>query len=153
MLRLTLVLALALPSFVRAQARPVANLVVGDGVVVVKTSLDGHVIIGLGSASHTAALSVRKAAVQQFVADAQALVHLGARPTPKHVLDQPVLQEDTTGRGLSLTRHLTTEHGETVVSYHFFVADERLSGFALVATPAEAKSVLGALRSAAGTHP
>ena len=153
MLRLLVVLALALPSLARAQTRPVANLVVGDGVVGIKRASDGRVYIGASSGSHTTALTVSAAAAGQFVSDAQALVRLGTRPTPKHVLDQPVLEEDTTGRSLSFTRHVQKEHGTPVVTYHFFVADDRLSGFALIASPAEAKSVLAALRNASGMRP
>lgn len=149
LLRLSFVLACAIPAGSPAQARPVANLIVGDGVVVVKSARDGRVYIGAGTAAHTTALVVRGTAAREFASEVQAIVRLGTRRFPPHLMDQPVLQADTTAHALSLTRHLDRVHGRTILTYHVFVSDDRLSGFVLVATPTETKALVSALQRAA----
>jgi len=132
-----------------AQVRTVANLVIGDAVVVVKAGAQKHVYIGVGTDTHTSTVTVTAPAVDEFVAEAQAIVRLGARRIPTHTPDRPVLQEGETGRALSLTRHLERQHDGNVVTYHFFVSDDKLNGYVVSATTVETKAMLLALHRAA----
>ncbi len=76
-----------------AQVRAVANLVIGDGVMVIKAGTGKHVYIGAaGSTTRTVTLTFDAAAVDEFVADAQALV---AR---EHLLPHPVVERAREGR-------------------------------------------------------
>jgi len=133
-----------------AQARTVANLVVGDAVMVVQVAADKQVYIGIGTGAHTSALTASAAAVDQFVAETQAIVRFGTRPLPPHLLDRPELQEsDSSGQALSVTRHVERIHRTPELSYHFFVSERRLTGYAVPATLAETKAILQALHQAA----
>jgi hypothetical protein len=89
------------------------------------------------------------AAVDDFVADAQALVARGTRPLPSHGSERPEIQETESARALSVTRHVDRAHGAPVLSYHIFVSDEKLGGFALSTTPVEIRSILLAFHHAA----
>lgn len=131
------------------QVRPVANLVIGDGVMVVKAAPAKVVYVGAGSANRTVAFTFDAAAVDEFVAAAQAVVRRGSGALPPHTPDRPVLQELSSGRALSMSRHIEGHGRSANVSYHFFVADERLSGFTLPANAVETKSILQALHRAA----
>jgi hypothetical protein len=132
-----------------AQLRTVANLVVGDAVVVLKVGTDKQVYIGIGTDAHTSTVTVSATAVDEFVAESEVIVRLAGRRIPTTTPDRPVLQEGETGRALSVTRHLERAHGTTEVSYHFFVSDDRLTGYAVPATTAETKAFLLALHRAA----
>jgi hypothetical protein len=132
-----------------AQARTVANLVVGDAAVVVKASSDKQVYIGVATDAHTSTVTVAAPAVDEFVAEAEAIVRLGARRLPAQMPDRPVLEETATGRGLSVTRHLERVRGVPNVTYHFFVSDDRLNGYVVSATADETKAMLLALHRAA----
>ncbi len=133
-----------------AQVRPVANLVVGDGVMVLKAGPDKHVYAGVsGPDTRTATLMFDAGAVDDFVADAQVLVARGTRPLAAHASDRPEIQESESTRALSVTRHIDRVKGEPVLSYHVFVSDDKLSGFTLVTTPVEIRSILLALHRAA----
>ena len=142
---------------VAAQVRTVANLVVGDAVVVVQSSPDKQVYVGVGTDTHTSTVTAPATAVDEFVAESEAIVRLGAQPIPAHTIDRPVLQEGATGRSLSLSRLVEHhKHGVPVVTYHFYVSDARLTGYVVPATLEETKAVLLALhraaRAAAPTH-
>ena len=132
---------------------PVADLVVGDGVMVIKAGTGKLVYIGIGSATTTSTVTVPASAVDEFVAETQTIVRLGTRRLPTQVLDRPVLEEGTTGRALSVTRHIERPQrpraARPSVEYHFFVSDEHLRGFTIPATPVETKAVLLALHRAA----
>jgi hypothetical protein len=145
----TLLLSLAAAGRAHAQARTIANLVVGDAVMAVKAGADKHVYVGVSSGTHTSLLTASAAAVDEFVAETEAIVRLGSRPLPTNTIERPELQDPDSGRTLSVTRHLAREHGPTQVTYHFFVSDERLTGYVVPATPAETKSILLALHRAA----
>lgn len=142
-------LACAGASRASAQIRTVANLVVGDAVIVVQASPDKQVYIGVGTDTRTSTVTAGATAVDEFVAESEAIVRLGAQPIPKHTIDRPVLQEGATGRALSLSRYVERQHGVSAVTYHFYVSDARLAGYAVPATPAETKAVLLALHRAA----
>jgi hypothetical protein len=60
-----------------------------------------------------------------------------------------VLQEGDTSGALSLTRHLEHQKEGTIVTYHFFVSEDKLSGYVVPATTAETKAILLALHHAA----
>lgn len=141
----------ALPGRAAPQAQPVANLVVGDGVMVIKASTGRHVYVGAGSPTRAMTLTFESAPVDEFVAETQALVLVGAGTIPAHTINRPVLEERGTGRALSVTRHLVLIRGVAHLSYHFFAADERLTGFTLSATPVETKAILQALHRGART--
>jgi len=132
-----------------AQLRPVANLVVGDAVVVLKVGADKQVYVGIGTDTHTSTVTATAGAVDEFVAEAEAIVRLGANRIPSTTPDRPVLQEGGTGRALSFSRHLERARHETTVSYHFFVSDDKLTGYVIPATIGEAKALLLALHRAA----
>jgi hypothetical protein len=133
-----------------AQVRPVANLVVGDGVMVLKAGPDKHVYAGVaGADTRTVTLTFDAGAVDDFVADAQVLVARGIRPLAAHASDRPEIQESESTRALSVTRHIDRVKGEPVLSYHVFVSDDKLGGFTLVTTPVEIRSILLALHRAA----
>lgn len=135
-----------------AQVRAIANLVIGDGVMVIKAGTEKHVYIGAaGSTTRTVTLTLGAAAVDDFVADAQALVARGTRPFPAHASDRPEIEEAGTTRALSVTRHVDRAHGAVVLTYHIFVSDDRLGGFPLSATPVEMRSILLAFHRAART--
>jgi hypothetical protein len=131
-----------------AQNRTVANLVVGDDAVVVQAGPNKEVYIGVGTNTQTSTVKAPAAAVDEFVAEAEAIIRLEGRKIPSTTIDRPVLQEGAGGRALSVTRHLERQHGETQVGYHFFVSDS-LSGYVVPATPDETKAVLLALHRAA----
>lgn len=141
----------SLPGRAAAQAQPVANLVVGDGVMVIKAATGRHVYVGAGSPTRAMTLTFESAAVDEFVAETQALVLVGAGTIPAHTINRPVLEERGTGRALSVTRHLILIRGVPHLSYHFFAADERLTGFTLSATPVETKAILQAFHRGART--
>jgi hypothetical protein len=149
--RWLLAAACALTAEARADAQPrtVANLVVGDAAIVVKASSDKHVYIGVATDAHTSTVMVAAPAVDEFVAEAEAIVRLGARRLPAQTLDRPVLEETETGRALSMTRHLERVRGVPIVTYHFFVSDDRLNGYVVSATADETKAMLQALHRAA----
>ena len=133
-----------------AQVQPIANLVVGDGVMVVKAGPEKHVYVGAaGADTHTVTLTFDAGAVDDFVGDAQALVARGARPLSAHTSDRPEIEEAASPRALSVTRRVDRAHGEQTVSYHVFVSDDKLGGFTIVTTPAEMRSILLALHKAA----
>jgi hypothetical protein len=133
-----------------AQVRPIANLVVGDGVLVLKAGPDKHVYAGVaGADTRTVTLTLDAGAVDDFVADAQVLVARGTRPLAAHASDRPEIQESESTRALSLTRHIDRVKGQPVLSYHIFVSDDKLDGFTLVTTPVEIRSILLALHRAA----
>lgn len=133
-----------------AQVRPVANLVVGDGVMVLKAGPDKHVYAGVaGADTRTVTLTFDAGAVDDFVADAQVLVARGIRPLAAHASDRPEIQESESTRALSVTRHIDHVKGQPVLSYHVFVSDDKLDGFTLVTTPVEIRSILLALHRAA----
>lgn len=132
-----------------AQARTIANLVVCDAVVAVQAATDKQVNIGIGTDTQTSTITASAAAVDQFVAETEALVRLGARPIPPQTPDRPELQDGTTGRALSVTRHIERQKHTTVVTFHFFVSDPRLTGYVVPATVTETKAVLLALHRAA----
>lgn len=133
-----------------AQIQTVANLVIGDGVMVVKAAAGKRVYVGAASSTRTVTLTFDAAAVDEFVAESQALVSLGTQPLSSHRIDRPVLEEQASGRALSVTRQLPRRrvHPPTHVGYHFFVSDDRLGGFTLAATAAETKAILLALHRA-----
>lgn len=131
-----------------AQNRTIANLVVGDDAVVVQAGPDKEVYIGVGTDTRTSTVKALAPAVDEFVAETEAIIRLGARKIPSTTIDRPVLQEGAGGRALSVTRHLDRQHGVTQVGYHFFVSDS-LSGYVVPATPDETKAVLLALHRAA----
>jgi hypothetical protein len=141
----------ALPGRTAGQAQTVANLVVGDGVMVVKAAAGRHVYVGAGSPTRAMTLTFESAAVDEFVAETQALVLVGAGSIPSHTINRPVLEERGSGRALSVTRHLILIRGAPHLSYHFFAADERLSGLTLSATPVETRAILQALHRGART--
>jgi hypothetical protein len=133
-----------------AQVQPIANLIVGDGVMVVKAGPEKHVYVGAaGADTHTVTLTFDAGSVDDFVGDAQALVARGTRPLPTHASDRPELEESASPRALSVTRHVDRAHGTQTVSYHVFVSDDKLGGFTIVTTPAEMRSILLALHKAA----
>jgi hypothetical protein len=133
-----------------AQVQPIANLVVGDGVMVVKAGPEKHVYVGAaGADTHTVTLTFDAGAVDDFVGDAQALVARGARALNAHASDRPEIEEAASPRALSVTRRVDRAHGEQTVSYHVFVSDDKLGGFTIVTTPAEMRSILLALHKAA----
>jgi hypothetical protein len=135
-----------------AQITTVANLVVGDGVIGIKTSPDKQIYVGVGGAGQTVTITVDPPAAQEFVAEATQLVRRGTRPIPTDVSDHPVLEERTTGRSLSITRRVELESDNSKeLTYHLYVSDEKLRGFTIVATADETKAVLAALKSAAHT--
>lgn len=131
------------------QAQTVANLVVGEGVMVVKAAPGRHVYVGAGSPTRAMTLTFESNAVDEFVAETQALVLTGTGTIPAHTINRPVLEERGSGRALSVARHLIIVRGVPHVSYHFFAADERLTGFTLSATPVETKAILQALHRGA----
>jgi hypothetical protein len=140
----------AAPARAAAQVQPIANLVVGDGVMVVKAGPEKHVYVGAaGADTRTVTLTFDAGSVDDFVGDAQALVARGTRPLPAHVSDRPEIQESASPRALSVTRHVARAHGALTVSYHLFVSDDKLGGFTIVTTPAEMRSILLALHKAA----
>ena len=140
----------AAASRVQAQVRTIANLVVGDAVVVVQASPDKQVYVGVGTDTRTSTVTAPATAVDEFVAESEAIVRLGAQPIPPHTLDRPVLQEGSTGRSLSLSRHIEKQpHKLPVVTYHFYVSDAKLAGYIVPATVDETKAVLLALHRAA----
>jgi hypothetical protein len=132
-----------------AQVQTVANLIVGDGVMVVKAGAGRRVLVGVGSSTRTATLTFAAPAVDQFVSEAHELLRLGARPLPPHAPDHAVLEEPANARALSLSRHLQRRAGAMRAAYHFFISDERLAGFTLPATPIETRAILLALHRAA----
>jgi hypothetical protein len=138
-----------------AQVLPVANLIVGDGVMVIKAGPEKHVYAGVaGADTRTVTLTFDAGAVDDFVADAEALVARGTRPLAAHTSDRPEIQETESTRALSLTRHMepvhsAQVHGAQVLTYHLFVSDDKLGGFTLVTTPAEIRSILLALHRGA----
>jgi hypothetical protein len=133
-----------------AQVRPVANLVVGDGVMVLKAGPDRRVYAGVaGADTRTVTLTFDAGAVDDFVADVHALVARGTRPLAAHASDRPEIQESESTRALSVTRHIDRVKGQPVLSYHIFVSDDKLGGFTLVTTPVEIRSILLALHRAA----
>jgi hypothetical protein len=133
-----------------AQVHPVANLVVGDGVMVLKAGPDKHVYAGVaGADTRTVTLTFDAGAVDDFVADAQVLVARGTRPLAAHASDRPEIQESESTRALSVTRHIDRVKGQPVLSYHVFVSDDKVDGFTLVTTPVEIRSILLALHRAA----
>jgi hypothetical protein len=131
-----------------AQNRTIANLVVGDAAVVVQAGPNKAVYVGVGTDTQTSTVKATAGAVDEFVAETEAIIRLGARRIPPTTIDRPVLQEGAGGRALSVTRHLERQHGVTQVGYHFFVSDS-LSGYVVPATPDETKAVLLALHRAA----
>gem|GEM_PF-6411999 len=138
------------PARAAAQVQPIANLVVGDGVMVVKAGPEKHVYVGAaGADTHTVTLTFDAGAVDDFVGDAQALVARGTRPLPTHASDRPEIEESASPRAISVTRHVDRAHGTQTVSYHVFVSDDKLGGFTIVTTPAEMRSILLALHKAA----
>jgi hypothetical protein len=143
------VLSTTAASRANAQARTIANLVVGDAVMVVKAGAERRVYVGVGEGNHTSMLTAAAPAVDEFVAETQAVVVRGTRSLPPHVLERPELQDADSARTLSVTRHLDRQHGVTRVSYHFFVSDARLSGYVVPATVEETKAILLALHRAA----
>jgi hypothetical protein len=127
-----------------------ANLNVGDGVFVIKTGPEKQIYIGAGLSDRSVTITVDPPAAQEFVAEATELVSRGTRRIPSDVSDHPVLEERTTGRALSLSRRVELQSDNSKeLTYHFYVSDERLRGFTIVATTDEAKAVLAALTSAA----
>jgi hypothetical protein len=133
-----------------AQVHPIANLVVGDGVMVLKAGPDKHVYAGVaGADTRTVTLTFDAGAVDDFVADAQVLVARGTRPLAAHASDRPEVQESESTRALSVTRHIDRVKGAPVLSYHVFVSDDKLGGFTLVTTPVEIRSILLAFHRAA----
>lgn len=133
-----------------AQVQPIANLVVGDGVMVIKAGPEKHVYVGAaGADTHTVTLAFDAGAVDDFVGDAQALVARGTRPLSAHVSDRPEIEEAASPRALSVTRYVGRAHGAQTVSYHVFVSDDKLGGFTIVTTTAEMRSILLALHRAA----
>ena len=96
------------------------------------------------------AITVDSPATQEFVAEATELIRRGTRKIPADVSDHPVLEERTTGRALSIARNVELQSDNSKeLTYHFYVSDDKLRGFAIVATPKEAKSLLAGLASAA----
>jgi hypothetical protein len=133
-----------------AQVQPIANLIVGDGVMVVKAGPQKQVYVGAaGADTHTVTLTLDAGAVDDFVGDAQALVARGTRPLPLHASERPEIEESASPRALSVTRHVERAHGTQTLSYHVFVSDDKLGGFTIVTTPAEMRSILLALHRAA----
>ncbi len=140
----------AVPARAAAQVQPIANLVVGDGVMVVKAGPEKHVYVGAaGADTRTVTLTFDAGSVDDFVGDAQVLVARGTRPLPAHASDRPELEESASPRALSVTRHVDRAHGTQTVTYHVFVSDDKLGGFTIVTTPAEMRSILLALHKAA----
>jgi hypothetical protein len=130
--------------------QPIANLIVGDGVMVIKAGPEKHVYVGAaGADTHTVTLTFDAGSVDDFVGDAQALVARGSRPLPAHTADRPMIEESASPRALSVTRYVERAHGTQTVSYHVFVSDDKLGGFTIVTTPAEMRSILLALHKAA----
>jgi hypothetical protein len=133
-----------------AQVQPVANLIVGDGVMVVKAGPGKLVYVGVaGADTRTVTLTFGAGAVDDFVADAQTLIARGTRPLAPHASDRPEIEESESARALSLTRHMERVRGVQILSYHVFVSDDKLGGFTLVTTPAEIRSIILALHRAA----
>jgi hypothetical protein len=133
-----------------AQVQPVANLIVGDGVMVVKAGPGKLVYVGVaGADTRTVTLTFDAGAVDDFVADAQTLIARGTRPLAPHAADRPEIQESESTRALSLTRHMDRVGGAQALSYHVFVSDDKLGGFTLVTTPVEIRSIMLALHQAA----
>ncbi len=147
--RLAIAAAAVGPAPAGAQVQTIANLVVGDGVMVIKAAAGKRVLVGVGSATRTSTLTFAAPAVDQFVAEAQQLVRRGTRPLPASVPDHPILEETLSARSLSVTRHVSRRGSTPRLAYHFFVSDERLTGFALSASPVETRDVLLALHRAA----
>ena len=132
-----------------AQAQPVANLIVGDGAMVIKAGPDKHVYVGVaGADTRTVTLAFDAGAVDDFVGDAQTLIARGTRPLAPHASDRPEIEESESARALSLTRHMERVRGVQVLSYHVFVSDDKLGGFTLVTTPVEIRSIILALHRA-----
>jgi hypothetical protein len=143
-------IAFASPLCAGAQTNVPANVVVGDGEMVIKTGQDKQIYLAASSGGSVVTITVDPAAVDQFVAEATLLVRLGTRRIPSDVSDHPVLEERTTGRGVSISRNVELASDNTKeLTYHFYVSDEKLRGFAMVATPEETKAVLQALHHAA----
>jgi hypothetical protein len=134
-----------------AQIQTVANLIIDDGAMVVKAAPGKRVYVGAASSTRTVTLAFDAGAVDEFVAEAQALAARGAQRLAPRTIDRPVLEEQATARALSMTRQVP--HGgsrdPTHLTYHFFVSDDRLGGFTLVATATETKAILLALHRAA----
>jgi hypothetical protein len=113
------------------------NLVIGDGVVVVRARYGGRVFVGVGTASRTIAFTFDADQVDQFVDDVRAMLpphRSTGHPTP-------ILQEKESSRAMSFAR---VGKGANA-TYHFYFADEQLQGFAVPSTVAEAKGLLAAL--------
>jgi hypothetical protein len=137
-------------SIARAQTTLVANVAVSDGEFVIKTGPEKQIYIGAGSAGRTVIITVDSPATQEFVAEATELLRRGTRKIPADVSDHPVLEERTTGRALSISRRVELQSDNSKeLSYHFYVSDDKLRGFTIVATAQEAKAVLAGLTSAA----
>jgi len=132
-----------------APPRTVANLVIGDAAVIIRAGSEKHVYIGVATAAHASTVVAVAPAVDEFVGETQAIVRLGTRKIPAQTLDRPVLQEGSTGRALSVTRHVEKQPSGTELGYHFFVSDDRLNGYLVPATPDETKALLLALHRAA----
>jgi hypothetical protein len=141
--------ALAADSAPNVPPRTVANLVIGDAAVIIRAATQQHVYVGVATAARTSTVMATAPAVDEFVGETQAIVRLGTRKVPPQVVDRPVLQEGSTGRALSVTRHMEKQKTGIDLSYHFFVSDDRLNGYAVPATPDETKAFLLALHRAA----
>jgi hypothetical protein len=113
------------------------NLAVGTGVLVVRARYGSRVFVGAGTPDNTIALTFAAADIDQFVADARALLP----PHPVAKAPAPVLTEPGSQRAMSFSR---VGRGKAT-TYHFYFADENLHGFPLPATVIEAKAVLRAL--------
>jgi hypothetical protein len=145
-----LVAVLATPVSAVAQANVPANLVVGDGEIAIKAGTDKQIYVAATEGSRVVTITVDPAAVDEFVSESNVLLRLGTRRIPSDVSDHPVLQERTTGRAISLSRRVElASDNSKELTYHFYVSDERLNGFVIVAEPEEAKSVVEALHHAA----
>jgi hypothetical protein len=142
-------LSVPLPRAV-AQVQPIANLIVGDGVMVVRAGPGKLVYVGVaGADTRTVTLTFDAGALDDFVADAQTLIARGTRPLAPHASDRPEIEESESTRALSLTRPMDRVGGVQVLSYHVFVSDDKLGGFTLVTTPIELRSIILALHRAA----
>lgn len=139
------------PAAAQPHSTTIANLVIGEAVVIVKAVPGGRVYIGIGDSLHTSTLSAPPHAIDQFIGEASTLLRLGVERLPPEVIDRPLIAGADSGRELSLSRHLEKAKHAVHLSYHFFVADEHLAGYTVDATPGEAKSVLLALHRAART--
>jgi hypothetical protein len=112
-------------------------LAIGDAVVIVRARYGERVYVGAGDSTHTIALTFNADDVNQFVADARALLP----PHPDAKAPTPVLNEPGSNRAMSFSR---IRQGKTW-SYHFYFADESLHGFPVPTTLLEARSILAAL--------